>query len=178
MQAYGNTSFAQVKTFLPLRDYYGSALLAKALWWANRATVAWPQALVVGMKIIIPPINQLELNPADPEANQPTPNSSIQPMRRTPNTGRTPTKRPGDSTGHESDQMSPGLEAPQANSGYAIHVVQRHETLTSIARDRLGDARRYREIARLNRDLLADNDRLAPGMRLLLPHDARPARGR
>ena len=74
--------------------------------------------------------------------------------------------------------MTGGSEAPQAGSGYAIHVVQRHETLTSIARDRLGDSRRYREIARLNRDLLADDARLAPGMRLLLPPDARPISGR
>jgi len=58
--------------------------------------------------------------------------------------------------------------------GYAIHVVQPHETLCGIARDRLGDPHRFQEIAELNRDLLTDG-RLLPGMRLLLPRDARPA---
>jgi nucleoid-associated protein YgaU len=53
-------------------------------------------------------------------------------------------------------------------------VVQPHETLRGIARDRLGDPRRFEEIAELNRDLLTDG-RLTAGMRLLLPHDARPA---
>ena len=42
------------------RDYYGSTRLARALWWANRRTVAWPGALVAGTRIILPPIEQLE----------------------------------------------------------------------------------------------------------------------
>ena len=107
------------------------------------------------------------------EPNQPT-----EPVRRNPDTGRTPTTRPGESKGHNSDPMTADPEAPQADSGYAIHVVQRHETLTSIARDRLGDSRRYREIAKLNRDLLADDNHLTPGMRLLLPPDTVPTHGR
>jgi general secretion pathway protein D len=41
------------------RDYYGSPRLARALWWANRKTVAWPGALVAGTRIVIPPIEQL-----------------------------------------------------------------------------------------------------------------------
>ncbi len=161
------------------QDYYGSPRFAKALWWANRTTVAWPRALVAGTRIIIPPLNQLEPSPVEPRANQPaTSDPRVQPVRRNPDAGRTPANRPGDSPDLNSDRMTGGSEAPQADSGYAIHVVQRHETLTSIARDRLGDPRRYGEIARLNRDLLADDDRLAPGMRLLLPPDARPQRGR
>ena len=161
------------------RDYYGSPRFAKALWWANRTTVAWPQALVAGTRLVIPPLNQLELGPVEPGARQVvTSDPSVQPVRRSPDAGRTPANRPGDSAGHDPDRMTADPEAPQADSGYAIHVVQRHETLTSIARDRLGDPRRNREIARLNRDLLADGDRLAPGMRLLLPPDARPTRAR
>jgi nucleoid-associated protein YgaU len=53
--------------------------------------------------------------------------------------------------------------------GCVIHVVKRYETLESIARDRLGDPSRAREIAALNQDLLSDANRLKPGMRLLLP---------
>jgi hypothetical protein len=41
------------------RDYYGSPRLARALWWVNRKTVAWPWALVAGTRIVIPPIEQL-----------------------------------------------------------------------------------------------------------------------
>ncbi|HKI18930.1 MAG TPA: hypothetical protein VKA15_13675, partial [Isosphaeraceae bacterium] len=41
------------------RDYYGSPRLARALWWVNRKTVAWPGALVAGTRIVIPPSEQL-----------------------------------------------------------------------------------------------------------------------
>jgi hypothetical protein len=46
------------------RLYYGSTNLAGALWWANRGTVAWPGALVAGMRINVPPLEQLEPGPA------------------------------------------------------------------------------------------------------------------
>jgi len=72
------------------------------------------------------------------------------------------------------DQERPATDASSPEGGFAIHVVQPHETLRGIACDRLGDPRRFQEIAELNRDLLTDG-RLSPGMRLLLPHDARPA---
>ena len=57
-----------------------------------------------------------------------------------------------------------------------VHVVRRYETLRSIARDRLGDARRSDEILQLNRDCLNEDDPLTPGLLLLLPNDARPQR--
>jgi nucleoid-associated protein YgaU len=57
-------------------------------------------------------------------------------------------------------------------------VVKQSETLESIARDRLGDPHRARDIAELNRDLLSEVSWLRPGMRLLLPQlpDASPRR--
>ena len=161
------------------QDYYGSPRFANALWWANRTTVAWPQALAAGTRIIVPPFNQLQLNPTEPRTNQlATSDLSAQPVRQNPAAGPPPANQLGDNLGSVSDRMNGTSDAPQADSGYAIHVVQRHETLTSIARDRLGDPRRYHDIARLNRDLLANDERLAPGMRLLLPPNARPISGR
>ncbi len=72
---------------------------------------------------------------------------------------------------HSPVQAVAGSAAPEG--GYAIHVVRPYETLRGIARDRLGDPARFAEIAELNRDLLAAG-RFTPGMRLLLPQDARP----
>jgi general secretion pathway protein D len=161
------------------QDYYGSPRLARALWWVNRSTVAWPQALVPGTRIIIPPLNQLEQSPVEPQASrQKVSDPRVQPVRRNPDTSRTPGNQPGDSKRHDTDLLTASSDAPQAVSGYSIHVVQRYETLTSIARDRLGDPRRSREIATLNSDLLTNEGRLARGMRLLLPADARPTRSR
>ena len=161
------------------QDYYGSPQLARALWWANRTTVAWPQALVAGTKLMIPPLNQLEPSPVGPRASRAaTSDPKVQPAHRNPDAGRTPANQQGENPALDSNRSTGGSNLPQAESGYAIHVVQKHETLKSIARDRLGDLRRYRDIARLNKDLLADDDRLAPGMRLLLPPDARPIQRR
>jgi hypothetical protein len=57
-----------------------------------------------------------------------------------------------------------------------VHVVGPDETPRSIARDRLGDARRANEIIELNRDQLATEGRWRAGLRILLPADAAPPR--
>ena len=57
-----------------------------------------------------------------------------------------------------------------------IHVVRSHETLRSVARDRLGDSRRASEIAELNADRIAATGTLEPGQTLILPSDARSIR--
>jgi general secretion pathway protein D len=57
-----------------------------------------------------------------------------------------------------------------------FHLVRAHETLRSIARDRLGDSRRAGEIAELNADRIATAGTLEPGQKLILPLDARSVR--
>ena len=157
------------------RDYYGSPRLARALWWVNRKTVAWPGALVTGTRIVIPPIEQLEAKSAGPRSSRA---AALDPQVQQANQNR-PAEgvRGGRAATHvvpTPDQERPATDASSPEGGFAIHVVQPRETLRGIARDRLGDPRRSQEIAELNRDLLTDG-RLSPGMRLLLPHDARPA---
>ncbi len=157
------------------RDYYGSPRLARALWWVNRKTVAWPGALVAGTRIVIPPIEQLEGKSAGPRSSRA---AALDPQVQQASQDR-PAEgvRGGRAATHEvpaPDQERPATDASPPEGGFAVHVVQPHETLRGIARDRLGDPRRSQEIAELNRDLLTDG-RLSPGMRLLLPHDARPA---
>jgi nucleoid-associated protein YgaU len=157
------------------RDYYGSPRLARALWWANRKSVAWPGALAAGTRIILPPIEQLEggsiasragraakIDPQFQRANQ------YQPAE----TGR---NGQGADTGAvlHPDQNASRVGSRQSDGGCAIHVVRPRETLLDIARDRLGDPRRSQEIAKLNQDLVTGG-RITPGMRLLLPPDARP----
>ena len=50
-----------------------------------------------------------------------------------------------------------------------VYVVQQGDSLWRIAQRRLGNGARYQEIARLNKDALADADSVYPGMRLRLP---------
>ncbi|UCF44632.1 MAG: LysM peptidoglycan-binding domain-containing protein [Planctomycetota bacterium] len=50
-----------------------------------------------------------------------------------------------------------------------VHVVQEGDSLWQIAADKLGDGSRYNEIAKLNGDVIDDEDALTVGMRLKLP---------
>ncbi len=157
------------------RHYYGSPRLARALWWANRQTVAWPGALVAGTRIIIPPIEQLGGSSARTRsARSATLDPQVQPASQDQSAERLLGSRSANPVVPASDQEHPASDASLPEDGFAIHVVQPRETLRSIARDRLGDSRRFQEIAELNRDL-ATNGRILPGMRLLLPRDVRPA---
>ena len=152
------------------QHYYGSANLAGALWWANRGTVAWPGALVAGMRINVPPPERLQPRPGELGAGSrvilDTGSISWNPSDPA---SASQTGQNGSNPATASVQTSPASPASAPEAGYAIHVVRPSETLESIARDRLGDPRRAREIATLNQDLLSDTDRPKPGMRLLLP---------
>ncbi|HEX5880061.1 MAG TPA: LysM peptidoglycan-binding domain-containing protein [Actinomycetota bacterium] len=49
-----------------------------------------------------------------------------------------------------------------------LYKVKKGDTLSGIARSRLGDASRWPEIAKLNRDVVADPDEIAPGLVLVI----------
>ncbi|RMH59825.1 MAG: LysM peptidoglycan-binding domain-containing protein [Candidatus Hydrogenedentota bacterium] len=75
----------------------------------------------------------------------------------------------------ESLKEAPAVEERKPPEPVTLwHVVQKGETLRGIARRRLGDPQRWREIARLNKDRLAAPGRLPVGLVLRLPPDARP----
>lgn len=66
----------------------------------------------------------------------------------------------------------PVARSPRAAAGGGLlavrwYVVRKHDSLAAIARRKLGDPNRWREIARLNG--LRDADRIYPGMKLRLP---------
>jgi peptidoglycan/xylan/chitin deacetylase (PgdA/CDA1 family) len=56
--------------------------------------------------------------------------------------------------------------SPGRNATYTIHA---KDTLGSVARAKLGDAKRWTEIAALNKDILPDPNRLPVGMTIELP---------
>jgi nucleoid-associated protein YgaU len=57
-----------------------------------------------------------------------------------------------------------------------IYKVRQYDTLRTIARDTLGDARRAKEILDLNREIIDDPGHLVVGQILELPEDARSLR--
>lgn len=60
---------------------------------------------------------------------------------------------------------NPSSPAPQP----VIYIVQEGDTLGSIARELLGDGRRWRTILAANRNRLADPNELTVGMEIVIP---------
>ncbi len=84
--------------------------------------------------------------------------------------------------GLASGELVPAQEMEPANGGdptapapprRPLYKVRPNETLRSIARDTLGDSRRAGELLELNRDVIDDTGRPAPGQVIELPEDAR-----
>ena len=79
--------------------------------------------------------------------------------------------------GHPRRRREPEIR-PRDAVTRPIYKVRQYDTLRTIARDTLGDARRAGEILELNRDIIDDPRHLIVGQILELPEDARTSRPR
>ena len=84
--------------------------------------------------------------------------SYVSPSYPSPDSGIRNTPAPSD------ESRVTSSETPQR-----IHVVQKGETLSSISVKYYGSANQWRKIVAANRDNLPDPDRLAPGIKLIIP---------
>jgi nucleoid-associated protein YgaU len=64
------------------------------------------------------------------------------------------------------------LAATGASAEGKVHVVRAGESLSSIARDELGDVALWEAIYRANRDRIKDPARIYPGQTLTIPEPA------
>lgn len=110
---------------------------------ANRKVLSSPHELFVGQKLVIPPLDSLKSE------------------RRIFSKAMFETV-PSIGSSHLSTQ-SP------ATGQSRLYAVQEGDSLWSISARLLGDARRYKEISKLNPGILKDEDELAVGMRLRIP---------
>lgn len=62
-----------------------------------------------------------------------------------------------------------GIVGPHTWGALNVHEVQSGDTLFGIAEDHFGDGNRWPEIHDLNRDIVADPNRIIPGQVLALP---------
>ena len=152
------------------KAYYGSPRFARALWWANRAAIAWPGALAAGKRIVIPPVGDLnrKMLGAQPAATEP----ALPPLERIAADSR-PAPR-SDPQVQPARLSRPNGDARPVEGGVAIHVVRPNDTLRGIAVACFGDDSRAPEIAELNRELLQAEGRPRVGQRLILPAGAVP----
>jgi type IV pilus secretin PilQ/predicted competence protein len=166
--------------------YYGSEQYADALWRFNRGRFPRPYPLKAGDLIVIPPVEELDATvwragraraatlpaltpvPKAAESNLDLPRTARPRQNRSAQTAN----RARDGSAVRAGGSGPGPADSGEPAAPLVHVVRRYETLRSIARDRLGDARRADEIRDLNVDRLSEAGQLSPGVRLLVPPDA------
>jgi nucleoid-associated protein YgaU len=136
-----------------------------ALFEANRKTLASADNLQVGQKLIVPTL----------------PSSTSGEQGRTTASAPTPANAlPGsnfakvDSVGQRhstanTDKPAPTAKAASSAKPGSVYVVKDGDSLWQIASERLGDGNRYKEIVKLNSDVLKNEDTLEVGMQLKLP---------
>ncbi len=114
---------------------------------ANRKLLKSPDEVYPGQRLAIPP-----LSTSQPEQSGIENVFSTTLFEKVKSIGQ---KRPA----------SGGRKAGQSR----VYVVREGDSLWEIAADKLGDGNRYNEIAKLNADVIDDEDTLTVGMRLKLP---------
>jgi hypothetical protein len=171
--------------------YYGSARYEHALWQYNRGRFPRPGWLATGDVLVVPPVRELgtaagrtglarSAVPSTPAVRAHAGDARLELPGSTESGGgsldseivRAGTRSVADGSARSTKTA---IDAGRRR-GPAIHVVQRYETLRSIARDRLGDAHRAGEIIELNMGRLGESTPLMPGQRILLPEDPMPPR--
>jgi nucleoid-associated protein YgaU len=129
----------------------------KMLFEANRKTLATADDLQVGQKLIVPALPGV--TPSAPTPANTLPGSTFSKV---------------DSIGQRhlttnSDKPAPAAKTDSSAKPGNIYVVKDGDSLWQIASEHLGDGNRYKEIVKLNTDVLANENDLQVGMQLKLP---------
>lgn len=119
-------------------------VVIQKLYETNSSVLKSPSEVWVGDKLIIPPLEQL-LATSDAVVEAPNPTQTLL------------------------DKFSDIFEKAgnQRTLSFSEYVVQKDDSLWSIAKEKLGDGNRYKEIARLNK--IKDADNVPCGVRLKIP---------
>ncbi len=139
-------------------EYYGSKSrrLVEAIFAANRAVLANPDKLGVGMELVIPMISGVNGPATTRSANDPRRRANTKPAADEPRVPEAEPTRP--------------------------YQIKKNDRYVSIAREELGDVTRWREIYELNKEVFPDPQFIREGVRIKLPAvevaDARRGRGR
>jgi LysM repeat protein len=118
---------------------------------ANRDILSSPDLLQVGQRLLIPPLKSLQEMPLQASVD-----SRQQLFGKVEGLGAKPL---------------PLASAIQTKTGrYHEYIVREGDSLWKIAEEQLANPSRYIEIARLNEDIIEDENELAVGMRIKLPN--------
>jgi nucleoid-associated protein YgaU len=126
------------------RSVYGDVRLWKKLALANRIPLDKVSRLPIGHRIRLPERESLGTLTAPPAA-------------------------PGPPRREERTRLAAEPRAPKPSPQPKRYKVQRGDSLSTIAKDKLGDASKWRDLHKLNKDKLPDPAKLQVGMVLNLP---------
>jgi nucleoid-associated protein YgaU len=139
-----------------------------AIFAANRKTLSKINDLQVGQKLVIPAIAGLPAASATPAEVLTDKNftkvESVGQQNSTANTSK-PTATTKPAAPVKTEKQAP---APAAKTG-SVYVVKEGDSLWKIAATQLGDGNRYREIVKMNSNILSSEDDIAVGMQLKMP---------
>jgi Flp pilus assembly secretin CpaC/nucleoid-associated protein YgaU len=168
------------------RQYYGSDRYAESLRQFNRGRIA-RGGLRPGDLLVIPPRTDLHATggwvvpsglraPREPASSDDSAEAASSYRRQEDWPTRAADRQNKLTSIEPSETRFERVDAPaRRRLSPVVHVVEPDETPRSIARDRLGDPGRAREIIELNQHQLATEGRWRPGLRILLPADAGPS---
>jgi nucleoid-associated protein YgaU len=139
---------------------------------ANKETLTSPESIEVGQKLIIPQL--ADTAPAKSKLESILPASVFKKVdsigQRHLVEADSKTKAADAKAEPKTAAKKPPLANTEKTEQFRHYVVRANDNMWRIAAERLGDGNRYKEIAKLNADVLAkNNDRLSVGMSLKLP---------
>ncbi|MCX5635070.1 MAG: LysM peptidoglycan-binding domain-containing protein [Planctomycetota bacterium] len=138
---------------------------------ANKETLKSPASIEVGQKLIIP-----QLADTAPAKSKLESILSASVFKKVESVGQrhpeadSKTKSADVKAEPKTAAKKPPLANTEKTEQFRHYVVRANDNMWRIAAERLGDGNRFKEIAKLNADVLAkNNDRLSVGMSLKLP---------
>jgi nucleoid-associated protein YgaU len=132
----------------------------EAIFEANRKTLSAIDALKVGQKLTIPPVASSASNtPASALSGSNFAKVDSVGQRHTPASTEKPAAANKPAQATKADNSKPGK----------VYVVKEGDSLWQIASEQLGDGNRYKEIVKLNSDILSSEDDIQVDMKLKLP---------
>ncbi|MGA2094605.1 MAG: LysM peptidoglycan-binding domain-containing protein [Sedimentisphaerales bacterium] len=132
----------------------------EAIFEANRKTLSSMDDLKVGQKLTIPPIASTASNtPASALSGSNFTKVDSVGQRHTPANAEKPAAANKPAQATKADTSKPGR----------VYVVKEGDSLWQIASEQLGDGNRYKEIVKLNSDILSSEDDIQVDMKLKLP---------
>jgi len=131
---------------------YGDMNLWPRLVAHNADRISDPNSVPQGVTIRIPSLEVLLGAAASAPASQPA------------------ADRPADTPAQARPPAPPASEQPQQK--YITYTIKAGDSLTTIAQKHLGSARRYLELYNLNKDVIANPDRVIEGTKIRIPKES------